>query len=59
MGKDYHSNNSIFNRWRVIIPNINIQTSIKCETICRNILESKVDEKIGVNQLLTTINKNE
>ena len=59
MGKDYHSNDSILNRWRLVLPNINIQTSIKCETICRNILESKVDEKIGVNQLLTTINKNE
>jgi hypothetical protein len=59
LDKDYHSNESIFNRWLTVLPTINIQTAIKCEKICRNILESRVDEKIGVSQLLTTINKNE
>ena len=59
LDKDYHSTESIFNRWLTVLPKINIQTAITCEKICRNILEHKVDEKLGVSQLLTTINNNE
>ena len=57
--EDYFSNNSIFKRWSLVHPNITMKTSIKCDKICCNILENKIDEKIGVSQLLMTLNKNE
>jgi len=57
--EDYFSNNSIFKRWSLVHPNITMKTSIKCDKICCNILQNKIDEKIGVSQLLMTLNKNE
>jgi len=57
--EDYFSNNSIFKRWSLVHPNINMKTYIKCDKICCNILQNKIDEKIGVSQLLMTLNKNE
>jgi len=57
--ENYFSNNSIFKRWSLVHPNITMKTSIKCDKICCNILQNKIDEKIGVSQLLMTLNKNE
>jgi len=54
--EDYFSNNSIFKRWSLVHPNITMKTSIKCDKICCNILQNKIDEKIGVSQLLMTLN---
>ena len=57
--KDYFSNDSIFKRWSLVLPKITMETAIKCDKICCNILENKIDEKTGVDQLLITIKKNE
>lgn len=57
---EYFSDESIYQRWLKVCRvypdiNMNLQKAIMCDKICCNILESKIDEEIGINQLLAIL----
>lgn len=57
---EYFSDESIYQRWLKVCRvypaiDMNLQKAIMCDKVCRNILESKIDEEIGINQLLAIL----